>query len=103
MGLCKCRKCDEVASSKAWSAAREPACPQCGHTQFSISFPAKPSPARAEPSPVAAEVDAHGRRRKVIRLENLTGGAPSAGGKPAFRERMQALKDRAEQRGAGDD
>jgi hypothetical protein len=103
MGLCKCRKCGEVASSKAWSAARGPACPQCGHTQFSISFPTKLQAARPTPSPVAAAVDAHGRHRKNLRLEDLVGGVPPASGKATFRERMQALKERAGQQEPGKD
>ncbi|MBK6657999.1 MAG: hypothetical protein IPG43_07620 [Proteobacteria bacterium] len=95
MGLCKCRQCGEVAPAKAWSAAREPACPHCGHGHFSISFPAKSPPPASQPRPVDGTLDAHGRRRKSIRLEDLTKPVPAAPGKPGFRGRMQALRERA--------
>ena len=92
MGLCKCRKCGEVSPSKAWSAAKEPACPHCGHTQFSISFPPKALPPVAQPQVVDGPTDAYGRRRKSIRLEHLTGAKPAVPAKPGFHERMQALR-----------
>ncbi len=95
MGLCKCRQCGEVTPSKAWSAAKEPACPQCGHTRFSISFVARPAPPTAQPQAVDGAVDAYGRRRKSIRLEHLTGAAPPAA-KPGFHERMQGMRGRAD-------
>lgn len=102
MGLCKCRKCGEVASSKAWSAGKEAACPHCGHTQFSISFPGKPAAPTPQPAPLTAELDAHGRRRKVIRLEHLTGATPTTS-KPGFHERMQALKGRVDPKDPGEE
>lgn len=89
MEQCKCRQCGMVSSAKAWSASKEPACPHCGHGQFSISFQ-RAAPAVPEVAP--EHVDALGRHRKIIRLENISGAAPSAAAKPSFRERMQALK-----------
>ena len=96
MGQCKCRQCGMLSSAKAWSASKEPACPHCGHGQFSISFqsagPAVPS---AVPEVQGGHVDALGRHRKIIRLESFSGAASSAATKPSFRERMQALKTQA--------
>lgn len=94
MGLCKCRKCGEVAPAKAWSAGPQAACPHCGHTEFSISFAPRPAPPAASPTPVPGQVDAHGRHRKALRLEDLQGKPPAASGKVGFHERMQALKGR---------
>lgn len=103
MGLCKCRRCGEVSPSKAWSAAREPACPHCGHTRFSISFPSKSPPPVAQPQAVDGPTDAYGRRRKSIRLEHLTDTRPAAAAKPDFQARMQALRRRGEDPSAGDE
>lgn len=76
-----------MVPSKVWVATRSGACPQCGHGQFSISFP--PLAGRAVAAEIAA-LDAHGRRRKTIRLEDLTGGAAAATAQPAFKARMRA-------------
>ena len=90
MGQCKCRQCGMVSAAKAWSAAEQPACPHCGHGQFSISF--QSAVPAAVPEVLPGQVDALGRHRKVIRLENFKGAAASAAAKPSFRDRMHALQ-----------
>ena len=89
MGLCKCRQCGTLVASKVWAATGAAgACPSCGHGQFSISFPL-PAAIGPEAAEVIPPLDAHGRTRKVIRLEDLTGGAPRPTAKPSFKERMR--------------
>lgn len=100
MGQCKCRQCGMVSSTKAWSATQVPACPHCGHGQFSISFQsAGPAAPAAVPEVQPGLVDALGRHRKVIRLENFQGAAA----RPSFRERMHALKKQAGESDQDDD
>ena len=90
MAQCRCRQCGEVSSAKEWSASKEAACPRCGHTQFSISFQdTRPPAAVQEVQP--GQLDALGRRKKIIRLENFNAAAPSATAKTSFRERMRAF------------
>ena len=89
MGLCKCRQCGVVVPSKVWAATTAVgACPGCGHKHFSISFPPPASVVPAATAVIPA-MDAHGRRRKIIRLEDLTGGTAGSTTKPSFKERMR--------------
>ena len=104
MGQCKCRQCGMVSAAKAWSTAKQPACPHCGHGQFSISFQsAVPAVPAAVPEVPPGQVDALGRHRKIIRLENFKGAAASAAAKPSFRDRMHALKAQSDQSDQNDE
>lgn len=89
MGLCKCRQCGTVVPTTRWAASSTAgACPSCGHGQFSISFPPAVAVGPVAPD-VIPPIDAHGRKRKVIRLEDLSGGAPQSTHRPSFKERMR--------------
>jgi hypothetical protein len=78
-----------VSAAKDWSASKEPACPHCGHTQFSISFETVRLPAAVQ-EVQAGQLDALGRRKKVIRLENFSAATPGDTARISFRERMRA-------------
>ena len=88
MGLCKCRQCAMVVTSKVWAATTGGACPSCGHGQFSISF-ARPAVAGPVATDVIPAIDPHGRKRKAIRLEDLSGSTRQSSDKPSFKERMR--------------
>lgn len=91
MAQCKCRQCGAVSSAKDWSARKEPACPSVGHSQFSISFErVRPPVAVQEVQP--GQLDALGRRKKVIRLESFNAGQGADTAKTSFRERMRAYQ-----------
>ena len=89
MGHCKCRQCGVVVAVKAWAATKNGACPQCAHPLFSISFPSA-APLGQAATLQAGPTDAHGRTRKVIRLENLASGTGKATPKLPFKDRMRA-------------
>lgn len=89
MGLCKCRQCAMVVTSKVWSATARGACPSCGHGQFSISF-ARPAVAGPVATDVIPAIDPHGRKRKAIRLEDLAGSTQQSSDPLSFKERMRA-------------
>lgn len=89
MGHCKCRQCGAVVSVKAWAATKNGACPQCAHPHFSISFPSA-APLGQVATLKAGPTDAYGRTRKVIRLQDLTGGTTKATPTLSFKDRMRA-------------
>ncbi len=101
MAECKCRQCGKLSATKEWSARKEPACPHCGHAHFSISFQtARPPTPVQEAQP--GQLDALGRHKKIIRLENFTDAEPGATIKPGFRDRMRAYRGRPGKLGEDD-
>jgi len=93
MAQCKCRQCGAVSAAREWSAGQQAACPHCGHTRFSIAFAtARPQVPVQDVQP--GQLDALGRRKKIIRLESFSPGAAADTAKASFRERMRAYQGR---------